>query len=133
MLPQRVGNVPSLWQMALSSLLIPTVPCKLKIAKMFDKCGYYVERLILMYDLTRISLLSPAQITTVSESSAPGLRCGQVDYVLADIWFSAQENLAFVRHDLGKHFVVALKSNRTVALTLEDKKEGRFVQIDQLS
>jgi hypothetical protein len=54
-------------------------------------------------------------------------------YVLADSWFSAQENLAFVRHDLDKHFVVALKSNRTVALTLEDKKQGRFIRIDQLS
>lgn len=53
-------------------------------------------------------------------------------YVLADSWFSAQENLAFVRQDLGKHFVVALKSNRTLALTPEDKKAGRFVRIDQL-
>jgi hypothetical protein len=33
-------------------------------------------------------------------------------YVLADSWFSAQENLTFVRESLGKHFVVALKSNR---------------------
>ena len=32
-------------------------------------------------------------------------------YVLADSWFSAQENLAFVRQDLGKHFVVALKKH----------------------
>jgi hypothetical protein len=39
-------------------------------------------------------------------------------YVLADSWFSAQDNLAFVREGLGKHFVVALKSNRTLALTL---------------
>ena len=54
-------------------------------------------------------------------------------YVLADSWFSAQENLSFVRHDLGKHFVVALKSNRTVALTLDDKQQGRFIRIDQLS
>ena len=54
-------------------------------------------------------------------------------YVLADSWFSAQENLSFVRHDLGKHFVVALKSNRTVALTLDDKRQGRFIRIDQLS
>jgi len=53
-------------------------------------------------------------------------------YVLADSWFSAQENLAFVRQGLGKHFVVALKSNRTLALTLEDKKEGRLTRIDQL-
>lgn len=54
-------------------------------------------------------------------------------YVLADSWFSAQGNLAFVRHDLGKHFVVALKSNRTAALTLDDKQQGRFTRIDQLS
>jgi hypothetical protein len=53
-------------------------------------------------------------------------------YVLADSWFSAQGNLAFVRQDLGKHFVVALKSNRTLALSLEDKGQGRFVRIDQL-
>jgi DDE superfamily endonuclease len=54
-------------------------------------------------------------------------------YVLADSWFSAQENLTFVREGLGKHFVVALKSNRTVALTLEDKKQGRFTRIDLLA
>jgi hypothetical protein len=54
-------------------------------------------------------------------------------YVLADSWFSSQENLAFVRHGLDKHFVVALKSNRTVALSLDDKKQGRFIRIDQLS
>jgi len=54
-------------------------------------------------------------------------------YVLADSWFSAQENLAFVREELGKHFVVALKSNRTLAVTLEDKKQGRFTRIDQLT
>jgi IS4 transposase len=54
-------------------------------------------------------------------------------YVLADSWFSAQENLTFVREGLGKHFVVALKSNRTLALTLEDKKQGRFTRIDLLT
>lgn len=54
-------------------------------------------------------------------------------YVLADSWFSAQENLAFVREELDKHFVVALKSNRTLALTLTDKQQGRFTRIDQLS
>lgn len=53
-------------------------------------------------------------------------------YVLADSWFSAQENLTFVRESLGKHFVVALKSNRTLALSLEDKQQGRFIRIDQL-
>jgi hypothetical protein len=53
-------------------------------------------------------------------------------YVLADSWFSAKENLSFIRQDLDKHFIVALKSNRTVALSQEDKAHGRFVRIDTL-
>ena len=47
-------------------------------------------------------------------------------YVLADSWFSAKENLHFIRHGLGKHFVIALKSNRTVALSHEAKRQGTF-------
>lgn len=54
-------------------------------------------------------------------------------YVLADSWFSAKENLAFIRQRLDKHFVVALKANRTVALSKKDKAQGRFVRIDTLS
>ena len=54
-------------------------------------------------------------------------------YILADSWFSAKENLLFIRQDLKKHFIVALKSNRTVALSLQDKAHGRFVRIDTLA
>ena len=54
-------------------------------------------------------------------------------YALADSWFSAKENLLFIRQDLKKHFIVALKSNRTVALSLQDKTHGRFVHIDRLA
>ena len=35
--------------------------------------------------------------------------------------------------DLNKHFIMALKSNRTVALREEDKKQGHFTRIDELS
>ena len=35
------------------------------------------------------------------------------------------------RH-LKKHFIVALQSNRTVALSPQDKAHGRFVRIDTL-
>ena len=51
-------------------------------------------------------------------------------YVLADSWFSAKENLQFIRNSMNKHFVIALKSNRTVALSYEDKRQGRFARID---
>lgn len=53
-------------------------------------------------------------------------------YVLADSWFSSKENMAFIKADMGKDFVMALKSNRTVALTPEDKRQGRFVRVDAL-
>ena len=53
-------------------------------------------------------------------------------YVLADSWFAAKDNLTFIRQGLDKHFIVALKANRTVALSEQDKAQGRFVRIDSL-
>ena len=54
-------------------------------------------------------------------------------YVLADSWFSAKENLHFIRQTLGKHFVIALKSNRTVALSYAAKRQGTFSRLDALN
>ncbi|NJL07530.1 MAG: hypothetical protein HC900_04160 [Methylacidiphilales bacterium] len=53
-------------------------------------------------------------------------------YVLTDNWFSSKENMVFVKQDMDKDFVMSIKSNRTVALTLEDKRQGRFVRVDAL-
>jgi hypothetical protein len=53
-------------------------------------------------------------------------------YVLWDTWFSSKDNLDFVHHQLNKFFVVALKSNRTVALSKEGKQQGKFTKIEQL-
>jgi DDE superfamily endonuclease len=52
-------------------------------------------------------------------------------YVLMDSWFSAKENFEFIVARK-KHFVAALKDNRLVALSEDDKKQGRFVRIDSL-
>jgi len=38
----------------------------------------------------------------------------------------------FIRQDLERHFIMALKSNRTVVLSEEDRKQGRFTRIDSL-
>jgi len=52
-------------------------------------------------------------------------------YVLMDSWFCANDNFNFiVEHEKG--FIGALKDNRLVALSLEDKKQGRFVAIGSL-
>ena len=53
-------------------------------------------------------------------------------YVLTDSWFAAKENMDFIRLELDKHFIMALKSNRKVALSEENKKQGHFLRIDEL-
>ena len=53
-------------------------------------------------------------------------------YLLADSWFSSSENMDYVAKRLKKYFLLALKSNRLVALSLEDKKAGCFNRIDSL-
>ena len=57
----------------------------------------------------------------------------QYKYVLSDSWFSSKENMDFIHEDLNKHFIMALKSNRTIALSEEDKKQGNFIRIDSIS
>lgn len=54
-------------------------------------------------------------------------------YVLTDIWFASSENMTFVKKELKKDFIMAFKSNRLVALSKEDKLQGRFVSIESLA
>ena len=49
-----------------------------------------------------------------------------------DIWLASSENLRFIHHDLDKHFIVPLKTNRKVALSLEDNKPGKYLRVDTL-
>jgi len=51
-------------------------------------------------------------------------------FVLMDSWFSAKENFNFIR-EKGKHFISALKSNRLIALSENDKNNKRYVRIDK--
>jgi hypothetical protein len=53
-------------------------------------------------------------------------------YVLTDIWFASADNMCFVKLDLKKDFIMALKGNRKVALSEEDKAQGKYQQTDQL-
>lgn len=54
------------------------------------------------------------------------------DHVLADNWFAAKENLNCLHYELNKHFIIGIKSNRTVALSQDDKKRKAFLRVDTL-
>jgi len=51
-------------------------------------------------------------------------------YILADSWFSSNENMKFI-NKRKKVFIFELKENRLVADSEQDKKEGRFERLDQ--
>ena len=56
----------------------------------------------------------------------------QFKYVLNDIWFASAENMNFVRTTLKKDFVMPLKGNRKVTLSLSAKKNGQYQRVDTL-
>ncbi len=54
------------------------------------------------------------------------------DYVLADSWFSSAENMQTVKGELNLNFIFALKSNRKVALSKENKQDKAYINIESL-
>jgi len=54
-------------------------------------------------------------------------------YVLSDVWYSAAENMMFIKHDLTKDFIMPLKANRKVAVSEQAKRDGAWVRLDQLT
>jgi len=53
-------------------------------------------------------------------------------YVLNDVWYASADNLMFVKHTLHKEFIMPLKANRKVAMSLANKQAGRYVRVDTL-
>jgi DDE superfamily endonuclease len=49
-------------------------------------------------------------------------------YVLNDVWY-ASENMRYIKEKLGKEFIMPLKANRKVALSLEEKKRGEYEEV----
>ena len=55
-----------------------------------------------------------------------------IDYVAADSWYSSAENLQYLHKDVGLKLVIALKSNRKIALSKEAKFAGQYLGIESL-
>lgn len=53
-------------------------------------------------------------------------------YVITDVWYASAENIVFIKKNLQKDVVMPLKSNRKVALCLDDKRQGRYVHMNTL-
>ncbi len=53
-------------------------------------------------------------------------------YVLNDAWFASADNMKLIKKELGREFVMPLKSNRLVALSEQLKGEGIYQAVNTL-
>ena len=53
-------------------------------------------------------------------------------YVLNAGWFASAENMRFVKQTVQKDFIMPIKANRKVALSLDAKRQGHYVRVDTL-
>jgi hypothetical protein len=53
-------------------------------------------------------------------------------YVLADIWYGSAENMSYIAQDLERFFLIPLKTNRKVAVSLADKEKGLYQAVSNL-
>ena len=53
-------------------------------------------------------------------------------YVVNDSWYSSSDNMKLIKRDLRREFVMPLKSNRKVALSLSEKARGQYQAVSQL-
>jgi hypothetical protein len=56
----------------------------------------------------------------------------QFKYVLNDVWFSSADNMNFLKTMLRKDFIMPLKANRKVAISLSAKQNGNYQRVDTL-
>ena len=54
------------------------------------------------------------------------------EYVLADSWYSSVENMICCKKELKRDFIMALKSNRNIALSQENKENKKYISIETL-
>jgi hypothetical protein len=52
--------------------------------------------------------------------------------VLSDVFYSASQNMSHIKEELKREFIMALKTNRKVALSLEDKRKGAYEGVGSL-
>jgi hypothetical protein len=56
----------------------------------------------------------------------------KIDYTLFDIWYGSVDNLNLINSHK-QHYVCPLKSNRKLALSLGEKKQGKWYKLEEIT
>ncbi len=55
-----------------------------------------------------------------------------LNFVLNDVWYASADNMRFVKVELEGDFIMPLKTNRKVAFTEGDKRQGWYMRVDSV-
>jgi hypothetical protein len=94
------------------------------VTKPIEYCDIKTRQTMRMSAITKNELMRQTMGVCIQNDMKFG-------FVLMDSWFGAKENFEFITNK-GKHFIAALKDNRLVALSEEDRKAKRFTRVDEL-
>lgn len=53
-------------------------------------------------------------------------------YVLNDVWYASSENMMYVKTEAKKDFIMPIKTNRKIALSKQEKLNGKYVTVSEL-
>jgi hypothetical protein len=102
-----------------------SIPVAFEVIKKDIKfCDLKTKQIKRVSDISKNELLRNMLTATVQNQL-------KFSVVLLDSWFTSIENFKHIQK-YKKHFIGALKDNRLIALTQEDKKNGRYVRVDSL-
>jgi hypothetical protein len=54
-------------------------------------------------------------------------------WILADVWYSGNDNMEYIKYELHKDFIMPIKSNRLVALSEAEKRAGQFRRVEEIA
>ena len=101
-----------------------SIPISFEIIKKYQYCDIKTKEVKRKANVTKNELLRELLLRAIQNQI-------EFKYVLMDIWFASKENFEFiVKHK--KEFITAIKGNRLIALSLEDKYKGNFIRVDEL-
>ena len=101
-----------------------SIPIAFEIIKKYQYCEIDTKEVKRKAIITKNELMREMILKAVKNQI-------KFKYVLMDSWFGAKENFEFITK-YKKEFISAIKSNRLVALSLEDKKQWKFIRVDEL-
>ena len=101
-----------------------SIPISFEIIKKYQYCDIKTKEVKRKANVTKNELLREMFLRAIQNQI-------EFKYVLMDIWFASKENFEFiVKHK--KEFITAIKGNRLIALSLEDKYKGNFIRVDEV-